>query len=139
MKNINELLLELESLPKGYISKKIIHEKEYFYLQYKENGKIVSKYIRANDLPSLEEQLNKRKEIEEEIQALLKKEKNLNSLSPTTLELSGYIMSEDKVVAEFEKNKLVYIDTAFVPLIVLRTHDLVESQSTMHMLCAGGF
>ena len=130
MKNINELLLELESLPKGYISKKIIHEKEYFYLQFKENGKIVSKYIRANDLPSLEAQLNRRKEIEEEIQALLKKEKNLNSLSPTTLELSGYIMSEDKVVAEFEKNKLVYIDTALAPLIVLRTHDLVAFLSS---------
>ena len=130
MKNINELLLELESLPKGYISKKIIHEKEYFYLQYKENGKIVSKYIRANDLPSLEEQLNKRKEIEEEIQVLLKKEKNLNSLSPTTLELSGYIMSEDKVVAEFIKNQLIYLDTALAPLIVLRTHDLVSFLSS---------
>lgn len=130
MKNINELLLELESLPKGYISKKIIHEKEYFYLQYKENGKIVSKYIRANDLPSLEEQLNRRKEIEEEIQVLLKKEKNLNSLSPTTLELSGYIMSEDKVVAEFIKNQLIYLDTALAPLIVLRTHDLVAFLSS---------
>ena len=130
MKNINELLLELESLPKGYISKKIIHEKEYFYLQYKENGKIVSKYIRANDLPSLEEQLNRRKEIEEEIQVLLKKEKNLNSLSPTTLELSGYIMSEDKVVAEFIKNQLIYLDTALAPLIVLRTHDLVSFLSS---------
>lgn len=130
MKNINELLLELESLPKGYISKKIIHEKEYFYLQYKENGKIVSKYIRANDLPSLEEQLNRRKEIEEEIQVLLKKEKNLNSLSPTTLELSGYIMSEDKVVAEFIKNQLIYLDTALAPLIVLRTHDLASFLSS---------
>ena len=130
MKSINELLLELESLPKGYISKKIIHEKEYFYLQYKENGKIVSKYIKANDLPSLEEQLNRRKEIEKEIQVLLKKEKNLNSLSPTTLELSGYIMSEDKVVAEFIKNQLIYLDTALAPLIVLRTHDLVSFLSS---------
>ena len=41
MASINELLLELESLPKGYISTKHIHDKDYFYLQYKENGKLM--------------------------------------------------------------------------------------------------
>ena len=126
MKDIKELLFELESLPRGYISKKTIHGKKYFYLQYLDNKKIVSKYIKENELEPLKKDLERRKEIEKEIDNLISKEKNQNSLSPTTLELSGYIMSEDKVVASFEKGKLIYMDSALAPLIIIRTHDLVS-------------
>lgn len=130
MASINELLLELESLPKGYISRKHIHDKDYFYLQYKENGKLISKYIKEDDLPSLKSQLNKREEIEKEIKYLLSKEKNLNTLSPSTLELSGYVMLLDTVVAEFNKGVLTYIDDKRAPLIIKRTHDLVSFLSS---------
>ena len=41
---------ELNEIPKGYISKKKINEKIYHYLQYRENGKIKSKYIKGNDV-----------------------------------------------------------------------------------------
>ncbi|MBO4682835.1 MAG: HipA domain-containing protein [Bacilli bacterium] len=130
MKNINELLIEIESLPSGYISKKNIHGKDYFYLQYKNNGKLVSKYIKEDDLEKLKEDLKRREEIENEIKSLLAKEKNLNTLSKTTLELSGYIMEEDRVVAEFDKGVLVNIDNDNAPLIVKRTHDLVSFLSS---------
>ena len=79
MVSINELILSLESLPKGYISKKNIHGKKYFYLQYKENGKLVSKYIKGKDLESLKQELKKRDDIEKQIKELLNKQKNLNS------------------------------------------------------------
>ena len=130
MKNINELLIELESLPTGYISKKNIHGKDYFYLQYKNNGKLVSKYIKEDDLEKLKADLKRREEIEKEIKSLLAKEKNLNSLSKTTLELSGYVMEEDRVVAEFDKGVLVSIDNDNAPLIIKRTHDLVSFLSS---------
>ena len=130
MKNINELLIELESLPTGYISKKNIHGKDYFYLQYKNNGKLVSKYIKEDDLEKLKEELKRREEIEKEIKSLLAKEKNLNSLSKTTLELSGYVMEEDRVVAEFDKGVLVSIDNDNAPLIIKRTHDLISFLSS---------
>ena len=130
MKSINEILLELESLPNGYISKKYIHGKTYFYLQYKSNGKLISKYIKEEDLSLLEEQLQKRKALEEELKELYKKEKNLNSLSPTTLELSGYVMSGDTVVAEFKKDELVYINNDLAPLIIKRTHSLIAFLSS---------
>ena len=130
MANINELLIKLESLPKGYISKKVIHGKEYFYLQYLENGKIISKYVKEQDLDNLKHSLSKRKEIEEEIDSLLKKEKNINHLSPKTLELSGYVMMEDIVVAEFNKGQLVSLNNDLAPLIILRTHDLVAFLSS---------
>ncbi|MBO4285713.1 MAG: HipA domain-containing protein [Bacilli bacterium] len=130
MKNINELLIELESLPTGYISKKNIHGKDYFYLQYKNNGKLVSKYIKEDDLEKLKADLKRREEIEKEIKSLLAKEKNLNSLSKTTLELSGYVMEEDRVVAEFDKGMLVSIDNDNAPLIIKRTHDLISFLSS---------
>ena len=130
MASINELLLELESLPKGYISTKHIHDKDYFYLQYKENGKLISKYIKEDDLPSLMSQLTRRNEIEGEIKNLLSKEKNLNTLSPSTLELTGYVMLLDTVVAEFNKGVLTYIDDKRAPLIIKRTHDLVSFLSS---------
>ena len=130
MANINELLYELESLPTGYISKKVIHGKEYFYLQYKNNGKLISKYIKGNDLEKLKADLLRREEIEKEIKDLLSKEKSLNSLSRTTLELSGYVMEEDEVVAEFNKGLLVDINNDKAPLIIKRTHDLISFLSS---------
>lgn len=130
MASINELLIELESLPNGYISKKHIHDKDYFYLQYKENGKLVSKYIKDADLDKLRNDLNRRNEIEKEIKELMDKEKKVNSLSRSTLELSGYIMSKDDVVAEFNKNELIYIDEKRAPFIIKRTRDLTSFLSS---------
>ena len=130
MTSINEILLELESLPRGYISRKVIHGKEYFYLQYMDNKKIVSKYVKKEDLKELEKQLKRREELENELKRLYEKEKRLNTLSPTTLELSGYVMKEDKVVAEFNKGDLVYIDNVFAPFIIQRTHSLIAFLSS---------
>lgn len=53
----------LQELPKGYISKKNIRGKVYYYLQYRENGKVVSKYIPIADLPKVEEQIKRRKQL----------------------------------------------------------------------------
>ena len=130
MDKIDDLLLKLEQLPKGYISKKNIYGKEYFYLQYKDGNKLVSKYISSKDLDELKKQLEERNRIEQELKGLFAKEKNLNSLSPKTLSLSGYIMSGDKTVATFDKGNLVSIDEKLAPLIVKRTHDLVAFLSS---------
>ena len=40
---------EIAQLPAGYISKKIIRGKVQYYLQWKENGKLKSKYVRGDD------------------------------------------------------------------------------------------
>ena len=55
---------KLLALPKGYISKKNIRGKVYFYLQRKEGGKVVSKYISAENLHVVEEQVKLRKQLE---------------------------------------------------------------------------
>lgn len=60
MTDVYELirLLEerIENLPKGYISKKNISGKERYYLQWKEKGKVKSKYIREEELEELVKQ-----------------------------------------------------------------------------------
>lgn len=68
MENIAEiyqkLKKELEQLPVGYISKKNINGNTQYYLQWRENGRMKSKYIRKGDLETVERQIAKRKELE---------------------------------------------------------------------------
>ena len=133
MAKVNELLIILNALPKGYISKKVIHGKRYFYLQSLKNGKVVSEYIKTADLKPLKKKLSRRKAIEKEISNSLSKEKNLNTLSPSTLALTGYVMSGNKVVAEFNKGQLVSIKERLAPIIIKRTHSLVAFLSSRVM------
>ena len=39
---------ELSTCSNGYISRKVINGKERFYLQWTENGKLKSRYIKAD-------------------------------------------------------------------------------------------
>ena len=58
---------ELEHLPRGSIVKRKIGNNEYCYLSYRENNKVISKYIgKINeiDISELQKELNKRKDIE---------------------------------------------------------------------------
>ena len=49
----------LAVLKTGYISIKTISGKKYAYLQYRVDGKLVSEYIKADDLPKVRDELNK--------------------------------------------------------------------------------
>ncbi len=59
------LLNELESLPKGYISRKVIRGRETFYHQWKENGKVKSKYLKSDEVDEFREQIRRRHAIQE--------------------------------------------------------------------------
>jgi len=50
----------LGSLKRGYISHKTISRRSYAYLQRRENGILVSEYIRKYDLPNIKAELNER-------------------------------------------------------------------------------
>lgn len=67
-------------LPKGYISRKNIKGREYFYLQHKENGKVVSKYIPADKLPEIEEQVKRRKQLDAALQRVRADKKRLRKV-----------------------------------------------------------
>ncbi len=69
---IAELERQIESLPKGYISRKVISGKPRFYRQWVENGKLRSQYIKADELESVKEQLERRKAYQQEVKDLKK-------------------------------------------------------------------
>lgn len=66
-KKIDELNNRINELPVGYISKKTIHGKERYYRQWKENGKLKSKYIPADELDYVVKLINKRKRLQAEL------------------------------------------------------------------------
>ena len=67
MKEITEYQNTLVSLKDGYISNKTISGKNYTYLQYREDGKLVSEYVRDYNLPDVKAELDERSRILREI------------------------------------------------------------------------
>lgn len=69
--------VHLQELPKGYISKKNIRGKESFYLQYRDGGKIVSKWIPADALQEVEKRVKQRKMVEASLRRVKEDQKKL--------------------------------------------------------------
>lgn len=69
---INELKNEISKLPVGYISKKNIKGKIRYYHQWTELGKVKSKYIKDGELEKLQEQIERRRELQSELKKLEK-------------------------------------------------------------------
>ena len=119
-----DILEQLNTLPDGYISVKKINGKEYYYLQYSENGKLRSKYIKYSELEVIRQQLEKRKELEKLIHSFSSKGKDLREPSKRASELTGSLMMGDIVTAKFEKGILTYINEQLCPLMIKRTKNL---------------
>lgn len=69
---IYELKSEIAKLPVGYISKKNINGKTRYYHQWTEMGKIKSKYIKEGGLEELQNQIERRRSLQEELKILEK-------------------------------------------------------------------
>ena len=54
---------QITELPRGSIQKKIIKGRNYYYLQYREDGHVRSKYIRAIELDSIKDAVATRQNI----------------------------------------------------------------------------
>jgi hypothetical protein len=65
-----ELLSQMNSLPSGYVSAKTIKGKKQYYLQRREDGKMKSEYIKADELEHISEQLTWRTELQSKISEL---------------------------------------------------------------------
>ena len=66
---------ELSECPNGYLSRKMINGRERFYLQWTEDGKLKSKYMKADELEQVRASVERRK-------LLQKKLKDLKQLPP---------------------------------------------------------
>lgn len=69
---------DLLELPKGYISRKNIRGRQSYYLQYREGGKIISKWVSTDQLQDLEEKIQRRKHLEETLRCIKEDRKRLN-------------------------------------------------------------
>ena len=61
---------EIAKYPHGYVSTKTINGKAYYYLQWKENGKVKSSYIKAEDLNYVQTGIHQRKVYEKYVKDL---------------------------------------------------------------------
>ena len=64
--------LEIDQLPKGSLYLRKINHQQYYYLNYREHEKIVSKYLGKHDEPKIEE-VKKRIAERKRYEGLLKK------------------------------------------------------------------
>ena len=124
MESILDLEQLLSSLPKGYISKKVINGKERFYLQSRQGSKIKSEYIPSGQVEELREKLAKRKEIEEKIASIYRSAPSFLVPSLTAQSLTGSVMEGDEAVATFVNGVITYIDEKKAPMLLCRVHDL---------------
>lgn len=69
-KRIEALEKEIHNLPIGYISKKNINGHTYYYHQWTGEGKLKSRYLKKGEKEPLEEQLKKRRELQDELHKL---------------------------------------------------------------------
>lgn len=70
LEKLAELSARIKELPKGYISKKTIGGKIYYYHQWSENGSKQSRYIKDEEVEQLAKFIDERKELQAQISAL---------------------------------------------------------------------
>ena len=68
---------QIAELPAGYISYKNINGRKRAYLQWREDGRIRSKYIRPEDEPYISERIARRHDLQEELRELNEEKKPL--------------------------------------------------------------
>ena len=55
---------EIAELPKGYISKKKINGREYYYLQRREGKKMLSSFVPASEVEDLQKKIGRRRQLQ---------------------------------------------------------------------------
>lgn len=127
---IKQIENELAGLPVGYISKKMINGTERFYLQWLENGKLKSKYIKAAEHEAITSQVEKRKQLQEELKVLKETPEGIRNSNlkrkeaRNMIHITGNIMSEDRVIATVKNGEIVDFNQELLPLYLKRTKDV---------------
>lgn len=127
---IKALEEELSQCRNGYISRKVINGKERFYLQWMEDGKLKSKYIRNEDLDSVRALAEHRKELRKQIKELKSTPEGISDANQkrkavrNMQSITGTLMSEDRPIAQIKNGIIVDADEALLPLYLKRTRDV---------------
>lgn len=127
---ITALEKELLGCVNGYISRKIINGKERFYLQWTENGKLKSRYVKSNELDNVRASVERRKQIKEKLKELKAtpegvKNSNLKRKAVRNMQnITGTLMSEDRVIAHIKNGVITDADDILLPLYLKRTKNI---------------
>ena len=70
LEKLAELTARIKTLPKGYISKKTIGGRVYYYHQWSENGSKQSRYIKDDEVEFLAKLINERKELQVQVSTI---------------------------------------------------------------------
>lgn len=112
-----ELNKVFEELPVGYISKKVINGRTYYYYQWRDGDRVKSKYVKSGDV----EKLSKNIELRRHIQKILHDRKCANRLHTYLTKINDKYLSDTQVhVGEQDFRDLIsdkgfYIDkTQFI-------------------------
>ena len=74
------VLSEMESLPRGYVSKKEIKGRDYFYLQHREGQQIKSQLIKQGSLESVLESIRRKKQLKLELREIEREQKQIQRM-----------------------------------------------------------
>ncbi len=113
---------ELSSCPIGYISTKKIYGRERLYLQWRDKGKIRSRFIKEEEKDKICALVEKRKQIQKRLKELKstpegkKSRNNKRTAERNTKNLSGKLMLEDCVVATVKNGVITSRKDNLVPL-----------------------
>ena len=70
LREIHKIKNDMKGLAKGSVQLKSINGKEYTYLAYRENGKTITNYIKDDSRRRIENELDKRKQLEKQLEIL---------------------------------------------------------------------
>ncbi|MCR5457279.1 MAG: HipA domain-containing protein [Clostridiales bacterium] len=121
-KEMLRLEKELSSCPIGYISTKIIYGRERLYLQWREKGKIRSRYIKEKETDEIRALVEKRKQIQKRLKGLKSTQEGKQSRNHkrtaerNTKNLSGKLMLENRVVATVKNGVITSKNDKLIPL-----------------------
>lgn len=119
LNQMTELSAKINELPKGYISKKSINGKLYFYHQWSEKGQKQSKYLKDDEIEALSEQIAIRKELQERLRALRRTPKAGTKIRNEVAKMKCTFMHKRTAVAEIELDDatgfIQKINTVYAP------------------------
>lgn len=102
LRQIAEITAQIGGLPKGYISKKQINGKVYYYHQWSQSGVKQSRYLRDGEIEPLAEQIEQRKALQAKLRSLKAKSSAVSKKRNEVNSLKCTLMHKRIQVAELE-------------------------------------
>ena len=116
MMSIEELLVEMYSLPKGSIVYKTIKGKKQPYLQWREDGKVKSKYIKSEELEKMERDIARRRQVlvlyDKAVKRLVNDRNRYMLAAEDVYEIGHYI--EQELITKKQDTSIYSVDRNYV-------------------------